>query len=131
MSRRRKIPAQLQALYNQLEPYQRVLKYADIAWMDGLEIGMAPASGRAKRKYPILLWPYLYKNVDEMASVLTHEIVHYAHPDLESNEPAIEAKTQGLMKNPIWEMLVMYKLLHTVHVALKDKFRENPKFTLG
>ncbi len=129
--KKKDLPRTLRALYDEIEPYARVLRYASITWMDGREIGMAPASGKRKPKYPILLWIYKYKDVDEMCNTTTHEVVHYVHPELESNEPAVEAKTAALMKNPIWEVMVLYKVLNSIHLSLKEKFEEDEKFTLG
>lgn len=122
---------ELKALYDQIAPYAKVLRYASITWMDNKEIGMAPASGRRKPKYPILLWVYKFKNVDEMCATATHEVVHYVHPELETNEPAVDAKALSLMKNPLWEMLVLYKVLHSLHVSVKEAYALNDKFTIG
>jgi hypothetical protein len=132
-SGRRRSEGSFRELLKDIEAYRKILQDAVITWMDDQEIGMAPVAGRRRPKYPVLLWPYKYDDPDEMARVMTHEIVHYAHPDLtdSSNESAVDAKTTALMANPVWQLLVYYKLLYAMHRSVKREFARNKAFTIA
>lgn len=60
---------------------------------------------------------------DELLHVLSHEVVHHAHPDL--NESAVDAKAVWLRSRPKWraiaESVLVEGLLRLVHNAASGR----------
>ena len=103
--------------------YIQIANKSCIVWMDGTEIGMAPK--RVRAKYLVLLWPYAVESFAELVRTFTHEIAHYAHPDLDFNDPAVEAITTSLMETPEW-LAVAYQIVgQEQYAALVHLYQEH------
>jgi hypothetical protein len=104
--------------------YLDILEKVAIVWMEhgNRDVGLAPVPPPGK-EYVILLWPYEYESVREMATVVTHEVVHWLNPELP--EGAVKARTQALMQNVAWNLLVYQfvaeSLLAAVHWLRKNR----------
>lgn len=86
--------------WSDLKHYTDVARRTTVIWMDGSELGMAPK--RIRAKYPVLLWLYQAKSFLDLVRTYTHECIHYAHPEFDNNEGAVEALTVKLLKSPLW-----------------------------